>query len=133
MKRVIQVVVVLVAILLLVFAVQMAASESGEVVVLETTDGARTFETRVWVVDVDGAVYLRSGGEGQQWYRRLARNPSVVVTRDGESRRFTAVPEVARRERVNQLMATKYGWSDKVIGWMFSRADAIPIRLDEPR
>ncbi len=48
--------------LLTLIVAVMLASESGEVVVLTTADGATT---RLWVVDHDGSAWLRSGAPGR--------------------------------------------------------------------
>ena len=42
-----------------IFAAQMIASETGEVVVLHTRDAAGETTTRLWVVEHDGDLWLR--------------------------------------------------------------------------
>ena len=53
------------------YALMFGASESGEVVVLTTTDDTGTaHSTRIWVVDVDGKQWLRSGSPISRQVRR---------------------------------------------------------------
>ncbi|MBW2268062.1 MAG: hypothetical protein JRH16_05765 [Deltaproteobacteria bacterium] len=110
---------------------QFVASESGEVVVLTTSDAqGNSHETRVWVVDHEGKAWLRAGAAMQAWYGRLTARPNVEVERNGNRRRYIAVPQPLLRPVVNDLMLEKYGWADRFIGALFGRDDAIPIRLD---
>ncbi len=110
---------------------QLSASESGEVVILTTRDEAgASHETRLWIVDHEGAPWLRAGAEVQSWYVRLSAEPQVEVERNGAKAAYTALPEPARRERINGLMLSKYGWADQFIGVLFGRDDAVPIRLE---
>ena len=110
---------------------QLVASESGEVVILTTRDEAgASHETRLWVVDHEGAPWLRAGASVQGWYARLAAEPQTEVERNGTKAAYTALPEPALRELINGLMLTKYGWADQFIGVLFGRDDAIPIRLE---
>jgi hypothetical protein len=127
----IRLVLVVLGLLLAVLALEMIAAESGEVVVLRTTDPAGApQETRLWVVDDAGHAWLRSGNDGASWYRNLSERPDVEVVRGSETLRARAVPQVDARARVNDLMLAKYGWADRFIGFLFGRDDSIPIRLD---
>ena len=113
------------------FALQFIASESGEVVVLETRDGDAIARTRLWVVEDDGRLWLRSGGDGSRWYQRLVAEPSVALEREGVTRKYFAHPEPDRVHRINDLMAAKYGWRDTVIGWFVGdRSADVPVRLE---
>ena len=123
--------------LLLLTVAQLLASESGEVLVLETLDAAgEPHETRVWVVDDAGAVWVR-GGLDSGWVRRLLENPEIHAERAGHQAPFRALPDrdPAVRERVKALMHEKYGVADRFIALTLGDADrerALPIRL-EPR
>jgi len=120
----------LVGLFVAVMALQMVASESGEVVVLTTTDAAGApQETRLWVVDYDGSAWLRAGSDQQGWYGRLQRQPQVKVERAGATSEYTAQPVPAETPQINRLMSEKYGWADRFIGMMFPRDNAVAIRL----
>ncbi len=111
--------------------VEQYAAESGEVVVLTTTNNEGTaMETRLWVVDHEGHQYLRAGNNGAGWYQRLAAEPQVEVVRNGTGAVYTAVPDASKTQTINRLMAEKYGWADSYIETIFPRDNAIAIRLD---
>lgn len=113
-----------------VLILQGVASESGEVVVLSTQgSGDEPEETRLWVVDLDGFQYLRAGQPESAWLKRLQATPRVGVERGDDRMAYDAVPEPERRDEINALMATKYGWADAFIGALFGRDDATPVRL----
>ncbi|MAS40364.1 MAG: hypothetical protein CMK33_01450 [Porticoccaceae bacterium] len=122
----------LAALVVAVFGLQMVASETGEVVVLHATDSdGSVAETRLWVVDHGGRQYLRVGADGSGWYSRIAARPEVRVARGGQAADYLAVAEPESSERINALMAQKYGWRDDVIGALVGgREGSIPIRLD---
>jgi len=121
----------LLALAVVVFVSQMAASETGEGVVLTTAGPEGTpVETRLWVVDLEGSQYLRAS-EGSGWYGRLLAEPAVELVRGGNSSSYLAVPAPDVRDAVNDLMLEKYGWRDVYISWLVGdRDDAIPIRMD---
>ena len=130
MKLVFKLVGGLVALLVLLFVVQGVASESGEVVVVQTqSEQGEVEETRLWVVDLDDQQYLRSGSPMAAWYQRMQANPSVHIQRGDLSFSATTVSKPEMRAQINQLMNEKYGWADDFIGVMFGRDDAIPILL----
>jgi hypothetical protein len=113
-----------------------AAMESGEVVVVRAADAqGATHETRLWVVDTDGFAWLRTGDPDNPWLVRVRANPEIEVVRDGESRRFHAVPttEPAVRDRINALTLEKYGWAERLLRAIALRPErATAVRL-EPR
>jgi hypothetical protein len=131
MKLVLSIVGALVALAGLVFVAQSVASESGEVVTVQSVDASGApRETRVWVVDHDGAQWLRTGSPQSKWMARLRAHPEIEVTRDGQKRAYLAVPVPEARITVNALMAEKYGWADRFIGLLISRDQAQVVRLD---
>lgn len=121
---------VLVVLVLVVFAAQMIASETGEVVVLHTRDPSGETTTRLWVVEHDGDLWLRSGGGASGWYGRLETHPRVALEREGRLLECAAEPSPASRATINALMAEKYRWRDDLIGVLVGGRDAaIPVRL----
>lgn len=121
---------ILVLIVVGVFGMQFVASESGEVVVLHSVDAAGVEqETRLWVVDFEGAAYLRVGADGSGWYSRLQARPEARVQRGAEIGSYLIVPRPELSAQINALMRDKYGWADGYISLMFDRQGAIPLQL----
>jgi hypothetical protein len=89
-------------------------------------------ETPLWIVDVDGAAWIRAHSDTAAWYQRLAATRAIEVERSGVRTEYNAVPVPERKSEIDALMHRKYGWADAYIGALFSHAHAIPIRL-EPR
>ena len=119
------------ALVVIVFLLQIVASEVGEVVILTTVDATgEPKETRLWVVDLDGSTWLRSGSPQSGWSIRLKANPMIQVERGGQAYGYRGVLVPERRDEVNDLVREKYGWSDAYISLLFSRDDAVPVRLD---
>jgi hypothetical protein len=117
--------------LFLVVGLELIASESGEVVVLVTTDeSGQPHETRLWVVDEAGKQWLRAGNPKSGWLLHIQKNSAVEVERNGQRAGYAAVPIAEVRDQINPLFAEKYGWADAYIGALFGRDDATPIRLD---
>jgi hypothetical protein len=134
MRRVVQVVVGLVALAAVLVAGLYGVSElGGEVVVLHTRDAAGAdLATHLWVVDDAGSAWLRSGLPTSGWFVRLEADPEVVVERAGQTAHFRAVavrtPEV--RDRINGLIRGKYGWADRVISATRDGSRSIAVRLE---
>ncbi|MEQ9450367.1 MAG: hypothetical protein RJQ07_02185 [Pseudomonadales bacterium] len=130
MKIVLKVLGGLVALFVAVMAMQLIASESGEVVVVgsQNADGSVS-ETRLWVVEHDDAQWLRGSPEAG-WYQRITARDEISFTRDGQTEQMRAQTVLGERDTINNLMAQKYGWADQFIGIMFGRDDAIAIRLE---
>lgn len=109
--------------------------DEGEVVTLVTknVDGAE-LDTQLWIVQLDGQLYLRSGSPHARWLARLRANPQVTLKRGEEKLAFTAIPkdDPAIRKAVNGLMAEKYGYADRPLRYLFDRNRSVPILL-EPR
>ena len=109
---------------------QMMASESGEVVVLTTRDAeGKPLQTRLWIIEYDGGVWLRSGQPGSGWHQRLENDPRVEVERGGVTLDYDAEPTPAVRDAINGLIREKYGWADWYVDALFDVSDAVPIRL----
>jgi len=131
MKSIIKVLATVVAVMLVWYMAQLIASETGEVVILTTTNSAGdTAETRLWVFEHEGLQYLRAGYADSGWYKKLLSDPSVSVTRNEVSLSYTAIPAPELRDLGNQIMRDKYGWRDSYISLFFSRDTTIPVRLD---
>jgi hypothetical protein len=108
------------------------AGEQNEVAVLRTVDetGA-VHETKLWVVDLDGAPWVRLARPGREWFERLRERPDVELVRGGVLMPYRAVvvPDAETRARVDAAFAEKYGWVDRWYGLVLRR-DPLPVRLD---
>lgn len=123
----------IVAVLLLLAGAYFAMAESGEVVVLETRDADGAHQTRLWVVDHEGAAWLRTGDPKSPWLARLRADPQVAVTRAGERREYRALPieDAATRDRINALTLEKYGTAEQILrAVMMDPTGVTPIRLE---
>lgn len=131
MRRIRRAIGAIVAVVLIVFVVQIFASESGEVVKITTVDAAgEHYETSVWVVDLDGHQWIRSGSAKSGWYTRLKETPTLELDRNGAHGEYIVAAESTQTPTINALMRQKYGWADAYIGLFFPRSHAVAIRLD---
>ena len=132
MRLALKIVGIIVGLFVLVTLVQVAASESGEVVVVTSKDtNGEDQETRLWVVDHEGSAWLRSGSEDSGWVQRLLANPSVTVKRGDTAYNATAVADKAAATTINRLVNEKYGWADDFIGLTVGGWDnSIAFRLE---
>ncbi len=117
--------------LLLFVALILAASElGGEVVKIYTTDGeGMRHETPVWLVEDAGSLWLRAGQPGVAWLLRIQDNPDLELERAGTALPYRAVLVPGKRDRINQLMAEKYGWAESLISLIHDEGAIVPIRL----
>ena len=106
----------------------------GEVVTLYTRDDrGREYQTSLWVVEQNGRLWLRAGQPGSDWLKRLVETPEVRLERAGVLGDYRAVVVVSQRDRINTLMADRYGWADQMIGLLRDPEAVTPIRLDPRR
>jgi hypothetical protein len=75
-------------------------------------EDAPAHRTTIWVVTVDGAVFVRSvrGGEGR-WYREASSNPAAALHVGGDRIPVRAVPvtDEAKIGAVSEAYREKYG------------------------
>jgi hypothetical protein len=132
-QKILRVLAAIVGFVALIGLLLYVASESGEVVVLQTPDlekgGIR--ETRLWVVDHDGAVWLRAGNPESAWFRALPEQEQtqVVLIRGEDVLQMMAVPTPEARDTINDLMHQKYGWADSLVCLLMPRDKKVPVRL----
>lgn len=101
-----------------------------EVVVLRTqsADGA-VAETRLWVVDVDGAPWVHSAGP--VWAARMAGRPEVEMKRGDQWHRYAAVAQPGAHPRVDQALRDKYGIADRWVRFIAPCDDStLAVRLE---
>lgn len=112
-------------------AVLLAGDLGGEVVKVTTFDEIRTpFTTKVWIVDQGPTLWIRAGSARAEWFQRLSQRPGIQLERNGRVANYRAIPVREATPGINALMATKYGWSDWLIGLVRSRDNAVAVRLD---
>jgi len=132
MRIVVRLLVALVLLFVLVMGLQQIAAESGEVVILTTTDAAGEPQTtRLWIVDRDGQQWLRAGVPQSGWFVRLQADSLIKLERDGITRSYVAVADPSLHAEINDLMNQKYGWADGYIGFLFGRDASVPVVLQE--
>jgi len=126
--------VVLTALAVFFGAILLAGDLGGEVVVLTTTSaGGGRHETKLWVVEDHGQLWIRAGQPSSEWLGRLRAEPRVTLSRNGRVAEYRAVPVPKQRERINRLMAERYGWADALIGLVRDESETQPVRLDPVR
>ena len=113
-------------------AVTVVALEGREVVVVRTFDEhGQARGTRTWVAD-DGAYAWIEAANGERLFlRQLQQNPAVELERGGQVERCQAqvVPNPEGHEQVRQLLAQKYGWADRWIGYLVDTSGSVAVRL----
>jgi hypothetical protein len=100
-----------------------------EVVTLRTRlpDGSWQ-ETRLWVVDYEGAPWVHSAGEA--WRRRFEGDPIVELRRHGEARRYRAHAVPGPHPAIDRLLREKYGTADRWVRFLAPCGDdTVPVRL----
>ncbi len=108
------------------------AGEQGEIVVLRTRGGDGALrETKLWVVDHDGAPWVRVARPGRRWFQRLSRDPRAVLVRNGVAQPVVARAEDAAdvRAAIDERFREKYGAVDWWYGVLLRR-NPVPVRLD---
>jgi hypothetical protein len=123
----------LVAALALAFgAITGWALEGREVIVLRTFDAdAAPRETRVWVADADGALWVEAASPERAWYRELLADPRAEVVRGGRTLALRAEPQppAEGHERIRALLRAKYGWADAWVGLLQDTSGSLAVRL----
>lgn len=111
-------------------ALFVASEYGGEVVELETHDwrGGR-FKTSVWIVDMHGDAWIRSGDPESSWLARLRANPEVKVTRDGETLIYQAEVVEDFSAPLNAAMFEKYGRAEQLISTIHEDEEVVAVRL----
>src|SRR5262245_22113333 len=120
-------------ILLAVVAIGSGWLREGEVVQLTTYDACNHgHETDLWIVDVDGQLYLRADLPGAEWLERLRARPEAELRRDGTRERVRAetIDDRARCEAVDRAMAEKYGFVDRLVGAVRDEDRTVAVLLE---
>ena len=123
--------ILLVSLIIVIYLVQLIASERVEVVELHTLNNeGEEIITRLWVVDYGGYQYLRVGADGSGWFDRLQAAEMVDITRNDRRYSYSWTIRQSKSAQINELMREKYGWGDSFIGHLTGGRDgSIPIEL----
>jgi len=113
--------------------VTLVALEGQEVVVLRTSDTqGHARETRAWIADHEGALWIEAANPEREFYHHIVANPEVELRRAGEWRRYHAVALATPEGHalIRGLLSRKYGWADRWVGLIADTARSIAIRLE---
>jgi hypothetical protein len=121
------------AILLLALAaVTLLALEGREVVVVRTVqpDGTSR-DTRTWIADADGVVWIEAANPERPFLQDVRTRPEVTLRRHGALSRCRAdvVPDPDGHARVRRLLTDRYGWADRWIGLFADTSRSVALRL----
>jgi hypothetical protein len=114
-------------------AITLTALESNEVVVVRTHDAAGgTRDTRVWVADQEGALWVEAATPERDFYRDLLAQPNAELVRGQQTLRVVAHPEpgFAGHQRIRALLAAKYGWADQWVALLQDTSRSVAVRFD---
>ena len=120
------------ALIVVYLAFMFGVFERGEVVELITQDAnGEQFTTRLWIADLDGAMWLRADS-GSGWYQRLvqhdAQRPATLLRGDATySITSTSYPEMVKT--LDTLMASKYGLGGTIVDALGGSALATGIAV----
>jgi hypothetical protein len=132
-KTLLRVLLGVVGVVVLLGVLQVVAAEGIEVVVVHTVDeSGEPQQTRIWILEDEGKVYIRGGAGG--WTSRVAAHPEIAIEREDASEELLGVvqPDDGVRRRVNRLFREKYGWRDAFISMLIadpSREGAVVIEV----
>lgn len=107
-----------------------ARTFGGEVAVLYTTDGTRTFQSNVWVVEHGTDVWVRATEPTRPWLDRVINHPLVKLRRGDLMQEYSATPLQHRRDMINADMVAEYGWAEWLLALVEDRSQAVPVYLD---
>lgn len=131
--RLLRIVGAILALLVLLATGTYVAGEQTEVAVLRTRDATGApHDTKLWIVDVDGAAWVRVARPERQWFQRLRAEPEIELVRDGaEPRRMRATPDptLETKARLDRAFREKYGLVDWWYGVVLRR-NPVPVKLE---
>jgi len=108
-------------------------ADAREVDVIVAAPGRPVVRAPIWVVAVDGDLYVRSWkGEGGLWYRRAHRygTGSIAVAGREHPVRFFAAVDPALDVRIDQAYLHKYGDSPYAQAMVRPPATGTTMRLE---
>jgi hypothetical protein len=87
-------------------------------------DGERR-ETKIWIVVIDGAGYIRTNDS--RWLANLRRDPDTTLRVRGEDfpMRVAFVQEAAQKARIEAAFKAKYGFVQRVMSFFRMREPTV--------
>lgn len=122
----------LVAIAALCAVMTLVALEGHEVVIVRTADATgRTHDTRTWIADDAGAIWIEAATPARPFAQHIARDARAEIVRNGTVRQYdaTIVANPEGHNRIRALLAKKYGWADWWVGLLQDTSGSIAIRF----
>ena len=88
-------------------------------------------ETRVWIAEAEGALWVEAATPERAWLEDVLRDPGVELLRGGERLRLRAepVPGPEGHARIRSLLRAKYGWADVWVGLVQDTSRSLAVRL----
>jgi hypothetical protein len=108
--------------------------DANEIDVVVPAPGRDDVRTPIWIVAVDGDLYVRSWkGENGHWYRRARKygTGSVIVNEREHPVPFTAAGEPRLEPRIDDAYQAKYGRSSYTAAMTRPPATSTTLRLDQ--
>jgi hypothetical protein len=108
-------------------------AETGEIDVVVPAPDRPDVRAPIWIVAVDGDLYVRSWkGEAGRWYRRAHRYGAGSIVAAGQAYpvRFTAAAEPALNARVDEAFLSKYATSPYTPEMVRPPASTTTMRLE---
>lgn len=108
-------------------------AEAREIDVVVPAPGHPALRAPIWVVAVDGSLYVRSWkGEAGRWYRRAHRHGvgSVALAGGEHPVRFVPAAEPGLGARIDEAYLSKYGDSTYAEAMTRPPAAGTTMRLD---
>jgi hypothetical protein len=87
--------------------------------------------TRGPVADEDGYAWIEAANAERPFLLSLQTNPEVELRRNGTLQHChaVAVANPDGHQRIRRLLAAKYGWADRWIGWLTDTSGSLAVRL----
>ncbi len=108
------------------------ALERGEVVIIATGGaGPDARETRVWIAEDAGELWLEANNPLTPWYLHVVVQPELKMARAGEIESYRAepYPGPAGHIKIRGLMRKKYGLADRWVALIAGDPASVAVRL----
>jgi hypothetical protein len=105
--------------------------EEGELAALSCLDArGRGAVEQLWIVDVDGATYVRAASADASWVQQLGQPVRLTRGRSTVLVRAVALDDAWTRRIVDRAMHDKYGLFDSAFHGLHAFEQPLPVRLE---